>query len=491
MSGIAQDADSLAALARDAIADGTEEAALPLLLDAAAKAGDDARLWQWTGLLSRALDRHREALDAFGRAAEIAPADALIAHGHARIALEAGLDARPLFDAAVRIEPSGPALLGRAAARFAMGEGGLARDELTAILAANPGWGEGHAQWAQLASMTGRPGDATFTIDLALEGNGADPTLWTTAIDILMRADRPAEAAAKADEAARATGNAAPFQMTRAAALSDSGQIEAAEAAFAALGEPADVHQAIRLARQLVRQGDQPRLLALVDRWMQGDTGHLFWPYASIAWRCADDPRWAWLEGDERLVRVIDLVPDLPPLDRLAGKLRDIHRRSGRFLDQSVRGGTQTDGPLFARIDPDIQALRAAIVTAVEQYRAQLPPIDPAHPMLRHRRDRPVRFAGSWSVRLSGAGYHDNHVHPQGWISSALYIAVPDHLEAEQGWLILGTPQGGLGSALAPLRRIEPRPGRLVLFPSMMWHGTNPFTAGERISVAFDVAPPR
>ena len=37
---------------------------------------------------------------------------------------------------------------------------------------------------------------------------------------------------------------------------------------------------------------------------------------------------------------------------------------------------------------------------------------------------------------------------------------------------------------------IEPKPGRLVLFPSTMWHGTEPFAAGERLTVAFDVARP-
>jgi len=31
-------------------------------------------------------------------------------------------------------------------------------------------------------------------------------------------------------------------------------------------------------------------------------------------------------------------------------------------------------------------------------------------------------------------------------------------------------------------------PGRLVLFPSYLYHGTRPFSAGERLSVAFDVS---
>ena len=95
-------------------------------------------------------------------------------------------------------------------------------------------------------------------------------------------------------------------------------------------------------------------------------------------------------------------------------------------------------------------------------------------------------------MRLTDAGFHVNHVHPAGWLSSALYIALPEAVaEGEQGWLKLGEPQAELGLGLAPFRTIEPKAGRLVLFPSTMWHGTIPFAAGERMTVAFDVARPQ
>ena len=90
-----------------------------------------------------------------------------------------------------------------------------------------------------------------------------------------------------------------------------------------------------------------------------------------------------------------------------------------------------------------------------------------------------------------GQGRHVNHVHPAGWISSAFYVALPDEIDAEgpAGWLTLGEA-GELGLDLPPIRLVQPRPGRLVLFPSTLWHGTRPFEAGERLTVAFDVARP-
>ena len=484
------DPAAFADLAEAALAEGQEAAALAVIAPVADRLGD-ARLWQWAGLLQRALDDHAEALKALAAAARLAPDDASIAHGHARVAMEAGLDARQLFDRALRLGPSGDVILGRTAARFAIGEGEAAAAELAAILDRNPLWVQGHIQWAQLASMIGRRAEAMATIDRALAGHPAEPSLWHAAIHILVRAERHSEAWARADAAIATTGEVASFALPRAAALSDAGETGPADAAFKELGEPQQVAHAIGLARHFIRAGEWGALSALVDRWMAGADAHLFWPYASIAWRQSGDPRWEWLEGDQRLVRIYDLRSKLPSLDALADRLRQLHARSGRFLDQSVRGGTQTDGPLLSRIDTEIRALRAAIVESVEDYRSSLPAGDPRHPILRHARTGPVRFAGSWSVRLEGAGYHSHHVHPQGWISSAFYAAVPEGLAGEEGWLTLGEPPPDLGIQLPPLRRIQPQPAQLVLFPSMMWHGTLPFAAGERMTVAFDVAPPR
>ena len=371
-----------------------------------------------------------------------------------------------------------------------MGEGDAAADELAAILEHNPLWAQGHVQWAQLTSMNGRPGEAMRTIDRALAAHRGEASLWHAAIHLLASGDRHAEAWKYADAAIAATGDRASFALPRASALSDAGEAELAEAAFGELGEPQSIGHAVGLARHFVRIKDVDGVAALADRWMDGDDAHLFWPYASIAWRLAGDARWQWLEGDERLVQVYDLGHKLPSLEALADRLRALHELSGRFLDQSVRSGTQTDGPLLSRIDPEIRALRSAIVEAVEAYRVNLPPPDPSHPMLRRSRTGMVRFAGSWSVRLEGSGFHTHHVHPQGWISSAFYVAVPRELSDQEGWLTLGEPQGELGVDLPPIRRIEPKPGQLVLFPSMMWHGTLPFEAGERLTVAFDVAPP-
>jgi hypothetical protein len=244
--------------------------------------------------------------------------------------------------------------------------------------------------------------------------------------------------------------------------------------------------------RQLLRQGQAKEALPLIDRELASARSNATWPYAATAWRLTGDPRSGWLEDQPGMVSTIDL--DLTPIPVLIDRLHALHQRSGQYLDQSVRGGSQTDGPLLSRIEPEFRRLRAEVVGAVEQYLAQLPLTDVNHPLLAPPRNRRIRFAGSWSVRLRGGGHHSNHVHPQGWISSALYLALPHRQPGESpdsSSLVLGEHPVELGLDLAPKTDIEPRVGRLALFPSWMWHGTRPFAEGERLTIAFDVAPPR
>jgi len=119
-------------------------------------------------------------------------------------------------------------------------------------------------------------------------------------------------------------------------------------------------------------------------------------------------------------------------------------------------------------------------------------PEEAGHPFL-GRRSGAFDFSGSWSCCLNSMGYHTNHIHPKGWISSAYYVDLPPDVVAEaenQGALKFGESPFGLGEHDRPTRIVTPAVGKLVLFPSYFWHGTVRFTANRpRLSVAFDVVP--
>jgi hypothetical protein len=178
----------------------------------------------------------------------------------------------------------------------------------------------------------------------------------------------------------------------------------------------------------------------------------------------------------------------------LRAALEPLHQAGHEPLQQSLRSGSQTPGFLFGRGEPAIAAAREAFRRAVEGWIAGLPD-DTAHPFLA-RKAPSVRFSGSWSVRLWSSGKHVNHIHPEGWMSSAFYVALPPSLGTpladggQAGYIQFGQPPDELGLGLPPRRVVQPRPGRLALFPSYFWHGTVPFEDdAPRMTVAFDMQP--
>lgn len=476
----------------EALKHGHAAAAEPLLAAATAAAPGNAQLWQFLGLARRDLQDSAGAHTAFTRAASLIPNDPLIAHSQARTALEAGYPAVPLFNRARLLAPSdGSVVLGRCAALFAAGEGEAACDQLASLLGASPGWSEGHLAYARLSAQVrpGQPIDATLRAALKL--HPASGGLWSLVFQVWTEARDYACAIAAVAEARAALGPDPELDRIEAVCLTELGEAASAQALFDKLPFPTDGEAATWPIRNYLRLGryDEARLLSEQD--YTGRNEAALWPYRALIWRLLDDPRWQWLEADERLIGTFDIAADAGPLNQLAEVLRSLHAAKAQPLDQSVRGGTQTDGNLLARAEPEIRRLRAALLEAVRSHVDQLPPPDPAHPMLLAQRES-LQVAGSWSVRLTDKGFHADHVHCQGWISSAFYVAVPEpapNAAPEAGWLAFGECRDVLPD-LAAFRMVEPAPGKLVLLPSILWHGTRPFDSGERMTVAFDIARP-
>lgn len=470
----------------------TEHSAIRLLENALIDAPNDPRLHQMTGVLLRELDENERALDCFEKAAALAPNDARIAHGLAQVRLDAGLDARDAFTRAATLAPQNRDLqLSHVGALLAATCIAQAESLLVTELQATPGWAEGHSALVRLRWQAGE-GDASWrTLRKAIEQRPADLPLWRELILGLMHARKfePALAAIRAGKAACAPDIF--FPTCEAGCLDELGHYEAAYSAFINIGRAADAGVALRFTRHLLHAGRPEDAAAVALAWTDQPGAQSFWPYIATAWRMTNDPRWEWLEGDKRLVGVQDISSKIGSLDKLAAVLRTLHETSNHQpLEQSVRTGTQTSGRLFARIEPEIRELRAAVVEAVKAHMAQLPPMDARHPTLGVR-PPDVRFSGSWSVRLTGEGHHSAHMHTQGWFSSAFYVVVPDDMDAnepEAGWLTLGDQPEFQGCPPA-FRKIRPHAGKLALFPSNMWHGTQPIRQGERMTVAFDIAP--
>jgi Flp pilus assembly protein TadD len=202
----------------------------------------------------------------------------------------------------------------------------------------------------------------------------------------------------------------------------------------------------------------------------------------ATAWRLAGDARYQALHDYDRLVKAYRIDP--PEgwssveefLSGLGRALDNIHGPLTHPVDQSLRHGSQTTRNLADYPDPAIRALFDAIDPPLRRHIAAI-----------GAAGQNYAIASAWSVRLNSGGYHINHVHPEGWISSAFYVRTPTNLQGHEGALKFGEPGPPTAPTLREDYMIKPEPGMLVLFPSYMWHGTVPFSSSEkRLTCAFD-----
>ncbi len=468
---------------------------LQVALDAVDLAPGDAAAWRNLGFAYGEEQRIPEAVHAFAKAAALDPHEPLTAFAHARSSLDAGLPAADLFTHALSLRPDDLAAVnGRAAALAAEGEPAAAEALLAQTLLKHPDWLLGHKNLAALRFTCGDSQAFAKSYAPACDAQPKNLPLRLAWFSALAQA-RDWDAALKIVADGEALiGEATAFAAARAYVAAESGDLDRAEEWFARTANVKDEVLMMAYMRHCLRGRRLEQAEGLALQLVRGRSAAMAWPYLSLIWRLRGDPRAQWLDGAPPYIRAFDLPFTAGELQDLAAVLRRLNTARAPYIEQSVRGGTQTDTDrqLFFRAEPEIQAVRAKVQAAIREYVAGMPAPQSGHPLLGVPRGR-TRFSGSWSVRLTAQGHHISHTHPKGWISSALYVALPEAADlgpAPAGWIRFGVPPTSLGLALPSLAEVEPRPGRLVLFPSTLWHETLPFDRGERLVIAFDVARP-
>ena len=359
---------------------------------------------------------------------------------------------------------------------------------LEAMLDANPGWAEGHYRLAQLRIEFGE--DAPLAgIAAALAARPDDARLWHHYLVLLSAQERHAEAAAHVAALRRRIGNVPGLRLLEARYAGLAGEAERAAPLLDGLPDdlPDLAYQRIRNALQRGAADEAARLLAAMTL---GDDMRL-WALAELTWRATDDLRHAALLPEGALITHYDLALAEEDFALLCSALRTMHRARSAPPSQSLRGGTQTRGQLHLRDAPALAPLFAGFRAGIAAYARALPPLDVPHPLARVAVQPPV-ITASWSVRLTGGGFHVPHIHSEGLLSSACHLVVPDREEGseggDEGALELGRPPPDIALALEPLTHFSPVPQRVVLFPSFLYHATTPFAAGERLTAVFDAS---
>jgi tetratricopeptide (TPR) repeat protein len=404
----------------------------PLVRRAVAVAPQSKDAWLLLGNLMGDLSRHEESIQAFQTAIQHDPLDR---DAHRNLA-------RRLWT------------LGRLDNVF---------DAIYAVMRAQPKSARALDIAAELQAEFGFVDAAMQNCALALSLAPTDPSVLRRQSSLLLRADRPSEA------------------------------IPLLRQLLGAHPDNLSLHNDLALA--LLRSGDRPGARDAARRTLTA------FPYDQYSLALLGTL--GRLDGDSDDGDINDCVAvfDLPApqgwgdLDRFVAEtltlLDRLHDTVNEPIHLTLRKGTQTSANLFAqRDDAPIVALREQILATVRAYVDAMPD-SPEHSYF-GRRGKGLAFAGSWSSRLRDGGFHTHHIHPEGWISGVYYLQVPPAADTgdQSGWLTFGVPNLGPEVSLPALRAVQPKPGRLVLFPSYFWHGTVPFQDEiPRITIAFDLVP--
>ena len=444
------------------------------------------------------LERWDEAQPHYENLIKAAPASVPVRYGLATTQLGRGAaeDAEHAFNALIEEGNDRPEIrFMRSRARLELGRTEEALEDLwlSHRTAATP------LSLKTLAGTLWMKGDRD-ALDSLLAEAALQPQLAVSAAEILRQRGTPDDAI-KAIDRAKASFPLPPDALSVAAmAHIDLGNPQAAVTAATACleADPENRPATGSLISALMMLGKAEEALEHIRPMRAAEPDGQHWiAYEATAYRLMGLADYDSLVDMERFVRPYPLpVPEgfdsieafntqfVKALDRW-------HLNKSHPLDQSLRNGSQTPRDLAYIDDPVIQAFVAALDGPIRQYMRDVGAADD-HPLTK-RNTGDYKLAGCWSVRLHGGGRHVNHVHPNGWISSAYYAVVPEETftgEGKAGWIKFGQPPFATEPPSPPQKWVQPRPGLLMLFPAFLWHGTEPILDGStRITAAFDAVP--
>lgn len=387
-------------------------------------------------------------------------------------------------------------------ARALMGQGrhAEAEQQLRVVVRARPDHETAQGNLSELVWMrTGDAAAANEELDAALGKRPDFPGLRIIKARLLLSAQQIRAALAEIDAGlALAPANLALLNAGSTISLDFDGARARDYARRALQVSPGNRGALTVFGNASLATGDAPQALAVATRLLATFPfdGQLLAMRADALRMLGDGACREWLDYTHFVcAAVIDTPPGWPNLSAylmdLQAALERAHTLKAHPIGNSLRRGSQVELAPEQASEAAIRAFPQAIDGPIHRYMQAL---GAGADVMRSRNTGRYRISGMWSVRLRPHGFHVNHYHPAGWISSACYLHLPPAVEQRggEGWLQFGQPAFPTKPALEPEYLLKPEPGLLALFPSYMWHGTVPFGGSEadsRLTIAFDAVP--
>ena len=186
----------------------------------------------------------------------------------------------------------------------------------------------------------------------------------------------------------------------------------------------------------------------------------------------------------------VDALKD-PKDDLLKSLLHDINEADISERTQSrLVNGVQSSGNLFKRKDSSFKKLAKEITLLIKKYFDRYKNEDS---MFIKAFPKNIEFSSSWFVKMQKGGHLSSHIHEEGWISGAVYLAIPQQKKhPDEGGIELSIDGDDYPRMHDDFEKklYLPQVGDVVFFPSSVFHRTIPFSSNEeRICIAFDLKP--
>ena len=473
------------------------ELARPLITDLLATAPDDADALTLLGIIEQRAGNIPAALAALGRARECDPSNPARLGNHALALKRAGHlnEAIAALQEALALRPRAPVTLANlGACLIETGRPGEAVPHLERALEIDDRHFDSLNNLAIALTRIGKAAEALRIYDRALRLRADHLETRLNRIDALGVLDSHAAVNEVKAILARCPGHPRASNQLGMLLEAQGERDDAIEIYRSSIDKAGLFHPiGVNLTRILVQTGRYREAITLADQLIS-DLPSVTTP---MALKCAALAR-AGLHTDldamldlNRFVKIIDFekVDGFASRKTFDAELaRELSCHTSLTFDPKglvTRQGWQSDD-LADATTPALTALINLAKNAISTYLTNLPESD--HPFQMARPDK--WSLTMWGTILNPGGEVGAHIHAPNWLSGVYYPDLPNVVSAsEEGWLVMGALPKELGGG-GIQRRYEPAAGRMILFPSYIWHGTLPFSGDQpRLSIAFDCVP--
>ncbi len=405
-------------------------------------------------------------------------------------------DAIELLQGVMTSGPSSMAQYQSALCYFELGKYEQSEQAFNQAIAINPSYLAAHVQLNEMLWQLGEQQKFGKSFFLVLTKTPELSSLRLAYIDMLINAEDYKQASQQVQLGLERQPNQSRLLYFKALLLANDGKVKDAFSIMQTIWQATSTFshgiELIKLSIKLTKYNVALQVISELKK--EYTQNQLVLAYESTCLKLTDPDAYEAFTQVKHSIKAFELpIPDgydslAVFLNKVQEVLVSMHNTTTRPLQQTLRKGTQTPGRLLDREHPILAQLKWAYETTVSRYIAELP--DDSEHVFFKRKCASFKITGSWSVKLEESGFHVNHVHPEGWISSACYISLPDNITDKEGCIRFGQSPLELGLIDEPDLIITPKEGILVLFPSFMWHGTLPFHSNEmRLTAPFDVVP--